>query len=87
MKYNFSEKNWRLKIIFYNLPSHPTKSTPASKLATTQRIFVMEKDAAQSTLMVIFTKAVPVQNITDIALLGFSLILLPGMFISYYTIT
>ena len=33
-----------------------------------------------------FTKVVPVQSITDIILLGFSLILLPGMFISHYTI-
>ena len=33
-----------------------------------------------------FTKVAPVQSITDIVLLGFSLILLPGMFISYYTI-
>ena len=33
-----------------------------------------------------FTKVAPVQNITDIVLLGFSLIPLPGMFISYYTI-
>ena len=33
-----------------------------------------------------FTKVAPVKSITDIALLGFSLILLPGMFISYYTI-
>ena len=33
-----------------------------------------------------FTKEAPMQSITDIVLLGFSLILLPGMFISYYTI-
>ena len=33
-----------------------------------------------------FTKEAPIQSITDIALLGFSLILLPGMFISYCTI-
>ena len=33
-----------------------------------------------------FTKVALVQSITDIVLLGFSLILLPGMFISYYTI-
>ena len=33
-----------------------------------------------------FTKVVPVQSITDIIQLGFSLILLPGMFISHYTI-
>ena len=33
-----------------------------------------------------FTKVAPVQSITDIVLLGFSLTLLPGMFISYYTI-
>ena len=33
-----------------------------------------------------FTKAATVQRITDVLLLGFSLILLPGMFISYYTI-
>ena len=33
-----------------------------------------------------FTKVAPVQSITDIVLLGFSLILLPGMFISYYAI-
>ena len=33
-----------------------------------------------------FTKVDPVQSITDIAPLGFSLILLPGMLISYYTI-
>ena len=33
-----------------------------------------------------FTKVAPVRSITDIVLLGFSLILLPGMFISYYTI-
>ena len=32
-----------------------------------------------------FTKAAPVQSITDIVLLGFWLILLPGMFISSYT--
>ena len=30
-----------------------------------------------------FTKVVPEQNVTDIALLGFSLILLPEIFISY----
>ena len=34
----------------------------------------------------LFTKVAPVQNITAIALLDFSLILLPGMFVSYYTI-
>ena len=34
----------------------------------------------------LFAKVAPVQSITDIVLLGFSLILLPGMFISYYTI-
>ena len=34
-----------------------------------------------------FTKRTPVQSIMEIALLGFSLILLPGMFISYYTIS
>ena len=33
-----------------------------------------------------FTKVDPVQSITDITLLGFSLILLPGMLVSYYTI-
>ena len=33
-----------------------------------------------------FTKVDPVQSMTDIAPLGFSLILLPGMLISYYTI-
>ena len=33
-----------------------------------------------------FTKVAPVQNITDIVLLGFSLIPLPGVFIYYYTI-
>ena len=33
-----------------------------------------------------FTKVAPVQSITDIILLGFSLILLLGMFISHYTI-
>ena len=32
-----------------------------------------------------FTKVAPVQNITDIVLLGFWLILFPGMFISSYT--
>ena len=32
-----------------------------------------------------FTKVAPIQSITDIVLLGFSLILLSGMFISYYT--
>ena len=37
-------------------------------------------------LLFFFTKAVPVQGITDIALLGFSLSLLTGMFISYNTI-
>ena len=37
-------------------------------------------------VVVFFTKAVPVQGITDIALLGFSLSLLTGMFISYNTI-
>ena len=39
-----------------------------------------------SFLVFVFTKAVPVQGITDIALLGFSLSLLTGMFISYNTI-
>ena len=33
-----------------------------------------------------FTKVAPMQSVTDTALLGFSLILLPGMFVSYYTI-
>ena len=33
-----------------------------------------------------FTKVDHVQSIADIALLVFSLVLLPGMFISYYTI-
>ena len=33
-----------------------------------------------------FTKVALVQSITEIVLLGFSLILLPGMFISYYTV-
>ena len=33
-----------------------------------------------------FAKVAPVQSITDIVLLSFSLILLPGIFISYYTI-
>ena len=33
-----------------------------------------------------FTKVAPVQSITDIVILGFSLLLLPGMFISCYTI-
>ena len=33
-----------------------------------------------------FTKVAPVQSIIDIVLLCFSLILLPGMFVSYYII-
>ena len=33
-----------------------------------------------------FTKVAPVESIADIALLGFSLIPLPGKFVSYYTI-
>ena len=34
-----------------------------------------------------FTKVAPAQSITEIALLGFWLIMLPGMFISSYTVT
>ena len=34
-----------------------------------------------------FTKVAPAQSITEIVLLGFWLIMLPGMFISSYTIT
>ena len=35
---------------------------------------------------IFFTKVAGVQSLIDIVLLGFLLILLPGMFISYYTI-
>ena len=33
---------------------------------------------------ILFTKVAPVQSINEIVLLGFGLILLPGMFISFY---
>ena len=48
-----------------------TYSTNETILATKQEFF--------------FTKVAPVQSITDVVLLGFWLILLPGMFISSYT--
>ena len=57
---------------FKNIEYHDFTVSNEIILATKQEFF--------------FTKVAPVQSITDIALLGFSLILLPGMFISYYTI-
>ena len=58
---------------FKNIEFHDFTVSNETILATKQGFF--------------FTKVAPVQSITDIALLGFWLILLPGMFISYSTIT
>ena len=57
---------------FKNIEFHDFTVLNETILATKQEFF--------------FTKLAPVQSITGIVLLGFSLILLPGMFISYYTI-
>ena len=58
--------------MFKNIEFHDFTLSNETILATKQEFF--------------FTKVVPVQSITDIVLLGSSLLLLPGMFISYYTI-
>ena len=58
--------------MFKNIEFHDFTLSNETILATKQEFF--------------FTKVVSVQSITDIVLLGFSLILLPGMFILYYTI-
>ena len=58
--------------MFKNIEFHDFTLSNETILATKQEFF--------------FTKVAPVQSITDIVLLGFSLILLPGMFILYYTI-
>ena len=57
---------------FKNIEFHDFTVSNETILATKQEFF--------------FAQVAPVQSITDIVLLGFSLILLPGMFISYYTI-
>ena len=57
---------------FKNIEFHDFTVSNETILATKQEFF--------------FTKLAPVQSITGIVLLGFSLILLPRMFISYYTI-
>ena len=57
---------------FKTIEFHDFAVSNETVLATKQELF--------------FTKVAPVQSITDILLLGFSLILLLGMFISYYTI-
>ena len=57
---------------FKNIEFHDFTVSNETILATKQEFF--------------FTKVAPGQSITDIVLFGLSLILLPGMFISYYTI-
>ena len=57
---------------FKNIEFHDFTVSNETILATKQEFF--------------FAKVAPVQSITDIVLLGFSLILLPWMFISYYII-
>ena len=56
---------------FKNIKFHNFTVSNETILATKQEIF--------------FTKVAPVQSITESVILGFLLILLPGMFISYYT--
>ena len=62
----------RKKSNFKNLELHDFTVSNETILATKQEF--------------LFTKVAPVESIIGIALLGFSLILLPGMFIFYYTI-
>ena len=58
--------------MFKNIEFHDFTLSNETILATKQEFF--------------FTKVVPVRNITDIALFDFSLIVLPAIFISYYSI-
>ena len=62
----------RKKSNFKNIELHDFTVSNETILATKQEF--------------LFTKVGPVESIIGIALLGFSLILLPGMFIFYYTI-
>ena len=62
----------RKKSEFKNIEFHDFTVSNETILATKQEYF--------------FTKVAPVQSIIKTELLGFSLILLPGIFISYYTI-